>query len=88
MSKMDDVPFEADKYPGWNDRKVPEDAECQEMIGMIGSRFIRCGKPAKLIVALKGADHPYYMCRECALHCVRRRGGRYILGGSSWAAGS
>jgi hypothetical protein len=84
---MDDVPPEKVKYPGWDDSKVPEDAECQELIGLVGSRFVRCGKPAKVIVALKGADHPYYMCRACALRCVRQRSGRYIQGGSSGAAG-
>jgi hypothetical protein len=84
MLKIEEVPFEEVKYPGWNDRRVPEDAECQEPIGMVGSRFFRCGRPAKAIVAL-GAAHPYYMCRECALQCVRHRGGRYILGGPSEA---
>ena len=59
--------------------------ECQDALGMFGNRLIRCGRPAKVIVAL-GDDHPYYMCRECALHCVRHRGGKYILGGPSEAA--
>ena len=87
VPKLDDVPPEEVKYPGWNDWKVPEDAECQDALGMVGNRFIRCGRPAKVIIALEDDhDHPYYMCRECSLHCVRNRGGKYILGGSSEAA--
>jgi len=86
VPKLDDVPPEEVKYPGWNDRKVPEDAECQDPLGMAGGRYIRCGRPAKVIVALGDDDHPYYMCRECALHCVRHCGGKYILGGPSEAA--
>ena len=87
MPKLDDVPPEEVKYAGWNDWKVPEDAECQDALGMVGNRFIRCGRPAKVIIALEDDhDHPYYMCRECSLHCVRNRGGKYILGGPSEAA--
>ena len=86
VPKLDAVPPEEVKYPGWNDSKVPEDAECQDTRGKVGKRYIRCARPAKVIVALGDDDHPYYMCRECALHCVRHRGGKYILGGPSEAA--
>jgi hypothetical protein len=85
VPKLDDVPPDEVKYPGWNDWKVPEDAECQDPLGMVGGRYIRCGRPAKMIVAL-GDDHPYYMCRECARFAVMHRGGKYLLGGSSGAA--
>jgi len=85
MAKLDQVPPEEVKYPGWNDTKIPEDAECQDTLGMVGGRYIRCGRPAKVIVALQ-EDHPYYMCRECAWHCVANRGGKYILGGPCQAA--
>jgi hypothetical protein len=86
VPKLDAVPPEEVKYPGWNDSKVPEDAECQDTRGKVGKRYIRCARPAKVIVALGDDDHPYYMCRECALHCVRHRGGKYILTGSREAA--
>jgi hypothetical protein len=86
MPRLDDVPPNEVKYPEWNDRKVPEDAECQDPLGMVGERYIRCGRPAKVIVAL-GDDHPYYMCRQCAQFAVMHRGGKYLLGGSSGAAG-
>ena len=88
MPKLDDVPPEEVKYAGWNDWKVPEDAECQDPLGMVGERYIRCGRPAKVIIALEDDhDHPYYMCRSCAQFAVMRRGGKYLLGGSSGAAG-
>jgi hypothetical protein len=87
VTKLDDIPPEEVKYPGWNDTKVPKDAECQDTLGMVGGRYIRCGRPATVIVALGNDDHPYYMCRECAFHhCVRNRDGKYILGGPSEAA--
>jgi hypothetical protein len=44
--------------------KVPEGAECQDPIGMIGSRFFRCSRPAKAIVA---------RCRPFILHVQRMR---------------
>jgi hypothetical protein len=87
VPKLDDVPPEEVKYPAWNDWRVPEDAECQDTLGMVGNRFIRCARPAKVIVAL-GDDHPYYMCRECAQFAVMRRGGKYLLGGSNGSAGT
>ena len=43
--KLDDVPPEELKYPGWKDWSVPEDAECQDTLGMVGG----CGRPAKVI---------------------------------------
>ena len=86
VPKLDAVPPEEVKYPGWSDSNVPEDAACQDTRGKIGKRYIRCARPAKVIVALGDDDHPYYMCRECALHGVRHRGGKYILGGPSEAA--
>lgn len=86
MSKLDEVPPEQIKYPGWNDTKVPEDAECQDTLGMLRGRYLRCARPAKVIVALGNDEHPYYMCRDCAWFCVINRGGRYILGGPSEAA--
>jgi len=79
VPKLDDVPPDQVKYPGWNDTRVPEDAECQDTRGMVRGRYIRCGKPAKVIVALDD-DHPYYMCRPCAQFCVANRGGKYLLG--------
>ena len=35
MPKVDDVRPDEVKYPGWNDWKVPEDAECQDPLGMV-----------------------------------------------------
>jgi hypothetical protein len=86
VPKLDSVRPEEVKYPGWNDWKVPEEAECQDTRGMVGGRYIRCARPAKVIVALND-DHPYYMCRECARFAVMQRGGKYLLGGSSGAGG-
>ena len=85
MPKLDNVPPGQVKYPGWNDTKVPESAECQDTRGIVRGRYIRCAKPAKVIVTL-GDDHPYYMCRQCAQYCVANRGGKYLLGGSNEAA--
>jgi len=30
VPQLDDVPPDQVKYPGWNDTRVPEDAECQD----------------------------------------------------------
>jgi len=85
VPKLDGVPPEQVRYPGLHDIRVPEEAECQDTLGMVKGRYIRCGRPAKVIVAL-GDDHPYYMCRECARFCIANRGGKYILGGPREAA--
>jgi len=36
MAKLDQVPPEEVKYPGWTDTKIPEDTECQDTLGMVG----------------------------------------------------
>lgn len=47
---------------------------CEETWGMIGDRYLRCGKPAVVIVQHRGRDEgPYAMCYACADHNMRNR---------------
>ncbi len=42
----------------------------------MGNAYIPCNKPATKVVGWKGrSDPPLRMCRECADHNVRNRGG-------------
>ena len=75
---MDNDPPAEVKYPGWNDKEIPEGAECQDTLGKVGNRFVRCGRQAYVIVAIDD-DHPYYMCRQCGQYAVVYRGGKYLL---------
>lgn len=47
---------------------------CQETTGMIGEKYLRCGKPAVALIQHRGrSEGPYYMCGPDANHNVYNR---------------
>lgn len=47
---------------------------CEETTGMIGDKYLRCGRPAVMVVQHRGRNEgPYAMCRECGWHNCRNR---------------
>jgi len=51
------------------------DHKCEEVEGMVGSQYLRCGAPAATLVKHRGRDEgPYWMCPEHASHNIRNRG--------------
>ena len=47
---------------------------CQEVEGMIGSLYLRCGEPATTLVKLRGRDEgPYWLCDMHAFHYIKNR---------------
>ena len=60
---------------------IPTDAKCQETFGMIGQKYLECGKPAVMQVQHRGRDEgPYYMCLECGTHNADNRNAEVIDG--------
>ncbi len=57
--------------------RVTEDAApllCQETTGMIGNMYIRCRRPAVMVIQHRGRDEgPYPMCHPCGDHNARNR---------------
>jgi hypothetical protein len=46
---------------------------CQEASPLSLVGYVPCGEPAEALVD-NGDERPYWMCRSCAEHNVRRRG--------------
>lgn len=54
---------------------------CEETWGMIGDKYLRCGKPSISRIQHRGRDEgPYYMCLEHAWHNVHNRNAEVIEG--------
>jgi hypothetical protein len=66
-------------YPDRENPTVADDATCQEVLTMIGGRYVRCGDKAVVVVVFSRFEI-YYMCYEHADHAVKRRGGRLLAG--------
>ncbi len=48
--------------------------DCEETHGMIGNRYLQCGKPADILVQPRGRNEgPYWMCEEHAHHNLLNR---------------
>ena len=66
--------------------KRPEfyDQRCQETVGMIGDDYIRCEKPAVMLIQHRSrAEGPYYMCLECGTHNLDNRNAELLAGSRS-----
>jgi hypothetical protein len=47
---------------------------CQEVLGMVGSLYLRCNDPAFTLVQPRGrSEGPYWLCPEHADHYLRNR---------------
>lgn len=56
-----------------------DDNCCEEASILSTNTYIPCNAPAVSIVGWKGrSDKPIRMCRECANHNIRNRGGELI----------
>lgn len=53
---------------------IPRDARCQEASSFSRETYLPCGAPAEYVIEHVG-ERCYYMCRACADHNVRSRGG-------------
>jgi hypothetical protein len=48
---------------------------CEEVRGMDGDEYLRCGAPAEMIIYHKRpGEHPYRMCRFHGTHNIENRG--------------
>lgn len=57
-----------------DERRAMTTHTCQETIGMIGEQYLRCGKPAQILVQPRGrTEGPYWMCDYCASHNIHNR---------------
>lgn len=53
---------------------MKEQRRCEEVVGMLGSQYLRCGAPAVVIIQHRGrTEGPYAMCFECADHNMLHR---------------
>lgn len=47
---------------------------CEETVGMIGDEYLRCGRPAVVLVQHRNREEgPYSMCLECGDHNIANR---------------
>lgn len=47
---------------------------CEETYGMIGEKYLYCGRPAVMLIQHRGrAEGPYFMCLNCGEHNARNR---------------
>lgn len=52
---------------------------CEETWGMVGDKYLRCGKPSVVQVQHRGrAEGPYFMCLEHGWHNVKNRNAEAI----------
>jgi hypothetical protein len=86
MSVLDEQPYALGVvYPDRDNPVVPESgATCQEVLDMVGNRYLRCGEPASAVVAW--TREIYFMCQHHAWHNVRNRNGRMLAGTCGLAA--
>ncbi len=53
---------------------APDKRTCEEVTGIIGEQYLRCGAPAVVVVQHRGrSEGPYAMCLPCADHNMRNR---------------
>jgi len=53
---------------------MSEEHHCEETLGVIGSQYLRCNAPARILVKHRGRNEgPYWMCDEHAEHNVHNR---------------
>lgn len=52
---------------------------CQETTGMIGQIYLRCERPATVIVWHNKDGKAYPMCPMCGDHNIRNRGGIQLV---------
>lgn len=64
-------------YPDRQRPEIPEGAVCQEVLGMVGDRYLRCGDPADAVIAWP--REIYWMCAYHATHSVVNRGARLLV---------
>jgi hypothetical protein len=52
---------------------------CEDTLGMIGDRYLRCGEPACMLIDFRGGtEGPYWMCAEHGTHALDNRSGRAL----------
>lgn len=52
---------------------------CEEVLTMVGEKYVRCGATATILVQHVGRDEgPYWMCPWHADHNIHNRGGKDV----------